>query len=75
MVACDSVVALHSLNYLFHSLDYLFHSLDSRRFRRRYLTSSWSDEAVGCYQQNCMVVIDFKVAIHSLAVHIGMEAG
>ena len=71
---CDSVVALHSLNYLFHSLDYSFHSLDSQHFQRHYLTSSQSDEAVDCYQQNCIMMIDFEVAIHSLAVHISMKA-
>jgi len=67
MMIYNLIVALYSLNYLFYSLD-------SQHFQRHYLTSSQSDEAVDCYQQNCMMMINFKVTIHSLTVHIDMKA-
>jgi len=73
MTVCDLIVALHNLNYSFHSLNYSFHSLNSQCFQRHYLTSSQSDKAVDHYQQNCMMMIDFKIAIHSLTVHIDMK--
>ncbi len=73
MMMCNSVIAFYSLNYLFCSLDYLFYSLNLQHFQRHYLTSSQSDEAVDHYQQNCMIMINFKVAIHSLTVYISIK--